>query len=71
MTRQGYYFCDTCEQLASGPRCEHCNAVAPTVRWIHVPLHHNPFRAAAGGRAPVSLERGRELWQRLHQTLKF
>ena len=69
MTRQGYHWCDHCEQLASGPRCEHCSAVAPTVRWIHVSLHHNPFRTAGGGPQPVSVERGRELWQKLHATL--
>ncbi len=71
MKAQGYYWCDHCEEMASGQRCEHCSAVAPTVRWIHVPLHHNPFRAADGGPQPVSQERGRELWQKLHQQLKF
>ena len=72
MKRQGYYFCDRCEELASGPRCEHCSAVAPTVRWIHVPLHHQ--RAAGpheSGPPPVSVERGRELFLKLHQQLKF
>ena len=66
----GYFFCDACEELASGPRCEHNNSHA--VRWVHVPLHHNPFRQAGGlPKAPVSQERGRELFFKLHQQLKF
>ena len=71
MRPHGYHFCDHCEELASGPRCEHCSAVAPVVRWIHVPLHHNPYRQAGGGTRPVSQERGRELFLQLHQQLKF
>ena len=75
MTRQGYFFCDRCEELASGPRCEHCNAFAPTVRWIHVPLH--PQRGAGPNDLKptlprhVSQERGRDLWCKLHEQLKF
>ena len=75
--RHGYYFCDHCEELASGPRCEHCSAMAPTVRWIHVQLHQrdagpkNPGRSRATCPKPVSPERGRELFLKLHQDLKF
>ena len=77
MTRQGYFFCDRCEELASGPRCEHCNAEAPTVRWIHVAIHH-PRPAPVQGEqpgvlriGPVSVARGRELWLKLHRDLKL
>ena len=74
MKTHGYYFCDHGEELASGPRCEHCSALAPTVHFVHVPLHHNPFRKAGGQVQPVqpvSRERGQALWARLHEQLKF
>lgn len=69
MSRQGYYFCDQCEDTVCGPRCDHNNT--HVVRWVHVPLHHNPFRQSGGSPKPVSVDRGRELWQQLHATLKF
>jgi len=74
MKSGGYYFCDACEELASGPRCEHCNATAPAVRWVHAPLHHaRPAETGStrSGPKPISQERARELWQQLHATLKF
>lgn len=64
----GYFFCDRCEELASGARCEHCSAVAPVVRWVRVPLHHNLFRQRAGGPKPVSAEKAARFFLQIHQA---
>jgi hypothetical protein len=69
MRTHGYYWCDTCDERADGPRCEHQHAA----RWIHVGLHHARPAVSVGRSVPqpVSPERGRELWARLHEQLKF
>ena len=71
MRSHGYYFCDACEELASGPRCERHNDHA--VRWVDVARHQNPFRRAGGLRAPqpVSPERARELFRQMRRELNL
>lgn len=64
----GYFFCDHCEELASGPRCEHCSRSEPTVRWVQMPQ-----RAAApqrSGPRPVNAARGRELFAQIFQRIQ-
>ncbi len=70
MRRHGYYFCEVCEEMTSGPRCERNNS--HPVKLQDVPLHHNPFRHGIESQPkPVSVERGAELWRKLHEQLKF
>ena len=64
MKLRGYYWCDRCNDGASGVRCEHCGADA---RFVQAVTH----AARSQERRPVSVERGRELWGWMHAALKY
>ena len=54
---RGHFFCDSCDDLAFGRRCQHCGRDS---RWV----------AAEGVRntkPTVSPERGRQLFAQIHR----
>ena len=68
MKPRGYFWCDACDDGASGPRCEHCNHDA---RFIHVAL--TAPRANERGRpqsGKVPPDRAHRLFALIHQQLE-
>ena len=69
MKPAGYYWCDRCDQGASGLRCEHCSE---TTRFVHVAL--TAPRACEVGKpqtGKVEPERAHQLFQQIHQNLNL
>jgi len=71
MNSGGYYWCEHCEQAASGLRCEHCNGPA---EWKHVGLvHERPKRVDEPAKppAPVDPERAHTLFEQIRKQVNL